>query len=210
MIYIDSAIIAEVKTAIQFGWIKGITTNPTLLGKSESPPEKTLKILAEISPGELYYQLTATDYQTMLIEGRKAYQIIGEKTILKIPATSVGFQVTATLSQEIPCAVTAIYHPAQAAIAKEAGAKYAIAYVNRATRLLGDGLALVSDMAQLLKNSNTQILAASLKSPEEAAAALQAGADHLTLPLSILQAMTSHELSEKTVIEFNQTGKGIT
>ena len=91
----------------------------------------------------------------------------------------------------------------------EAGAKYAIAYVNRATRLLGDGIALVKEMANILDGSPTKILAASIKSPEEAAATLQAGSDHLTLPLEILKAMTTHELSEKTVIEFNQNGVGI-
>ncbi|MEA5534462.1 transaldolase family protein [Crocosphaera sp. XPORK-15E] len=210
MLYLDSAILTEAQIALKFGWIKGITTNPTLLGKSELSPEDTLTQLAAISPGELYYQLTATDFETMVSEGRKAYQIIGEKTVLKIPATAVGFQVTATLSSEITCAVTAIYSGAQTVIAKEAGAKYAIAYVNRATRLLGDGLALVKEMAQLLEGSQTEILAASLKSPREAADALQAGADHLTLPLEILQAMTTHELSEQTVTEFNEKGKGIT
>jgi len=72
------------------------------------------------------------------------------------------------------------------AIAAEAGAKYAIAYVNRASRLQGDGLKLVQEMAQILRGSQTEILAASLKSPQEAAAALLAGANHLTLPLSLL------------------------
>ena len=209
MLYLDSAIVTDAKMALSLGWIKGITTNPTLLKKSEFSPEDTLKKLAEISPGELYYQLTATDYDTMLLEGREAYQIIGEKTVLKIPATAVGFQAIATLSQEMTCAVTAIYSGAQTVIAKEAGAKYAIAYVNRATRLLGDGLALVREMAQLLNGSSTEILAASLKSPEEAVAALQAGANHLTIPLALLQRMTTHELSEKTVIDFNQQGQGI-
>ncbi|MDJ0509908.1 MAG: transaldolase family protein [Crocosphaera sp.] len=209
MIYLDSAIISDAKLAIQSGWVKGITTNPTLLAKSELSPEETLQQLAILSPGELYYQLTAKDAETMIAEGRKSYELIGEKTVLKIPATPVGFQVTATLSPEITCAVTAIYSSAQAAIAKEAGAKYAIAYVNRATRLLGDGLALVRNMAKLLEGSQTEILAASLKSPQEAAAALQAGADHLTIPLDILTAMTTHELSEKTVTEFNEKGKGI-
>ena len=209
MIYLDSAILKEAEIAIKYGWVKGITTNPTLLAKSELSPEETLQKLAILSPGELYYQLTATNAETMVKEGRKAYQLIGEKTVLKIPATTVGFQVTATLSSDIPCAVTAIYSGAQTAIAKEAGAKYAIAYVNRATRLLGDGLKLVSDMKKLLEGSDTEILAASLKSPEEAAAALQAGAHHLTVPLNILTAMTTHDLSEKTVTEFNENGKGI-
>lgn len=209
MIYLDSAIIQEAEIAVKMGWVKGITTNPTLLAKSDLSPRETLKKLAIISPGELYYQLCATDFETMVAEGKQARELIGEKTVLKIPATELGFQVTAYLSQEINCSVTAIYSPAQAAIAAAAGAKYAIAYVNRATKLLGDGLALVREMAAILKDSNTEILAASLKSPQEAAATLQAGAHHLTIPLKILQAMTTHELSNQTVAEFNQNGRGI-
>ena len=209
MIYLDSAIVTEVKIALTLGWVKGITTNPTLLAKSQLPPEETLQQLAELSPGELYYQLTASDFEGMLTEGRKAFEIIGEKTVLKVPATAVGFQVVARMSREIPCAVTAIYSPAQAALSREAGAKYAIAYVNRATRLLGDGLALVRDMSAVLKECNTKILAASLKSPAEAAAALQAGAHHITIPLNVLQEMTTHELSQQTVEEFAKNGRGI-
>jgi len=113
------------------------------------------------------------------------------KLVLKIPANDLGFRVTAHLSSQIDCSVTAIYDPAQAAIAKEAGAKYAIAYVNRATRLLGDGFALVKDMAEIVRGSNT------------------AGADHLTLPLNILQQMTSHQLSDDTFVEFTAKGVGI-
>jgi transaldolase len=209
MIYLDSALVSEAQIATKWGWVKGITTNPTLLAKSDLPPETTLEKLAAISPGELYYQLTASNFEAMVLEGRRAFEIIGEKTVLKVPATSVGFEVVAYLSKEINCSVTAIYSPAQAAIAKEAGAKYAIAYVNRATRLLGDGLALVRDMADILQGSKTQILAASLKSPQETAAALQAGAHHLTVPLTLLQAMTTHELSDRTIEEFDRNGIGI-
>ncbi|MBO1346096.1 MAG: transaldolase [Hormoscilla sp. GUM202] len=208
-IYLDSASVREAETAVEMGWIKGITTNPTLLAKSRLPPGTTLQKLAEISPGMLYYQLTASDLEEMLVEGRAAYHMIGEKTMLKIPATAMGFQAVARLSPEIPCAVTAIYSPAQALVAREAGAKEAIAYVNRATRLLGDGLALVREMASVLKGSKTEIIAASIKSPEEAVAALQAGADHLTVPLSLLQEMTTHKLSEETVADFAENGRGI-
>lgn len=208
-IYLDSASIADAQTAIQWGWVKGITTNPTLLAKSNLSPEATLTQLAAIAPGELFYQLTASTYEGMLAEAERAYEMIGEKTVLKIPATAIGFQATAYLSPQMDCSVTAIYSPAQAAIAQDAGAKYAIAYVNRATRLLGDGLALVQSMAKILQGSNTKILAASLKSPEEAAEALQAGASVITVPLNLLQQMTTHPLSEQTVIEFNENGRGI-
>lgn len=208
-LYLDSAIISEAQIVKDWGWVKGITTNPTLLAKSELSPEETLKQLKQLISGEIYYQLMASDFQGMVREGKKAFELLGEQTVLKIPATSVGFQTVAYLSPEIPCSVTAIYSAAQAAVAMEAGAKYAIAYVNRATRLLGDGIGLVKQMNDILTGSPTKILAASIKSPQEAAATLQAGAYHLTLPLEILRAMTTHELSEQTVIEFNQNGRGI-
>ena len=118
MIYLDSALINDAQIVEKWGWVKGITTNPTLLAKSERSPAETLQQLAAISPGELYYQLCAADFEGMLTEGRQAYEIIGEKTVLKIPATLTGFRAVACLSAEIPCAVTAIYSAAQAAVAQ--------------------------------------------------------------------------------------------
>jgi len=208
-LYLDSAIASEAEIAKRMGWVKGITTNPTLLAQCDTPPESTLKKLVTLTNGPLYYQLTASDFDGMVQEGKKAFDIIGEQTILKIPATPAGFEVVACLSPQITCSVTAIYSASQAVVAKEAGAKIVIAYVNRATRLLGDGIALVRDMASVVAGSDTEILAASIKSPQEAASSLQAGAHHLTLPLAMLRAMATHELSEKTVEEFASNGIGI-
>ncbi len=208
-IYLDSAIAAEAEVARKLGWVKGITTNPTLLSKTDLPVQTILKKLAELTTGPVFYQLMSSDLNGMVAEGRAAFEIIGQQTVLKIPASLVGFQAVASLSPEIPCAVTAIYSAAQAAVSQEAGAKYAIAYVNRASRLLGDGVALVREMASVLTGSNTEILAASIKSPEEAAASLQAGAHHLTLPLGMLQSMTNHEFSQQTIDEFAHNGRGI-
>lgn len=209
MIYLDSALLADAQAAIAMGWVKGITTNPTLLAKSGLPPAECLQQLSAICPGELYYQLCATNFADLVQEAHQAAEIVGEKLVLKIPATELGFRVTAHLSQDIACSVTAIYSPIQAKIASEAGAKYAIAYVNRATRLLGDGLELVRSMSQVLKTSKTEILAASIKSPQEAASTLIAGAHHLTVPLNILQSMTTDQLSTDTVAEFASNGTGI-
>lgn len=208
-IYLDSAIISEAQTAKEFGWVKGITTNPTLLAKTDLPVETTLKELAKLTNGPVFYQLMSSELEKMIQEGKKAFEIIGHQTVLKIPATTIGFQAVSRLSSEITCSVTAIYSPAQAAVAKEAGAKYAIAYVNRATKLLGDGITLVREIATILAGSTTEILAASIKSPEEAAASLQAGAHHLTLPLNMLQAITTNQLSQQTFEEFSKNGRGI-
>jgi transaldolase len=208
-IFLDTAIIAEAEVVSELGWVKGITTNPTLLAKTDLPVPTTLKRLAELTTGAVFYQLMSSEFKEMLAEGRAAFDIIGSQTILKIPATSVGFQVVAHLLGEIPCSVTGIYSPAQAVIAAEAGAVHAIAYVNRATKLLGDGVALVGDMARVVKGSRTEIMAASIKSPQEAVASIQAGAQHLTLPLAMLQSMTTHELSLSTFDEFNKNGRGL-
>jgi transaldolase len=90
-----------------------------------------------------------------------------------------------------------------------AGAKCAIAEVNRTTRLLGDGFALVQDMADVLKKTNTEILVDRIKSPSEAVKTLLAGVHHLTLPFDVLQAIAVHELSPQTVDKFAKNGRGI-
>ena len=208
-LYLDSALISDADIARGLGWVTGITTNPTLLAKSDLPPETTLKQLATIIDGEVFYQLTAPDLDGMVAESRIAHDILGDQTVLKIPATSTGFQALARLSKEIPCSVTAIFHPAQALVARAASARYAIAYVNRTTRLVGDGCGLVREIAELLTGSDTKILAASIKSPEEAVATMNAGAHVLTLPLEVLQALQTHPLTEETILEFTQTGRGI-
>ena len=182
-LYLDSTNLTQAQSAMSWGWVTGITTNPTLMAQRSEHPQQVLLELRECCRGEIYYQLMSTTVDEMLWEGAEAFDILGEQTVLKIPATATGFEALGQLSSKINCSVTGIYSPAQAAVAAAGGAKYAIAYVNRATRLLGDGISLVKSMADVLKGSETQILAASIKSPEEAVAALIAGAFHLTLPL---------------------------
>ena len=208
-LYLDSALVSEAKIARSMGWVTGITTNPTLLANSEHSPETTLRQLASLIPGEIFYQLTAPDLDGMLAEAKLAYQILGKQTVIKIPASPAGFQTLAQLSNEIPCAITAIFHPAQALVARAGGARYAIAYVNRSTRLLGDGVELIREMVKVCNSGKTKILAASIKSPDEAVATFSAGAHVLTLPLNVLQALPYHPLSDDTFTEFAQQGSGL-
>ena len=77
-------------------------------------------------------------------------------------------------------------------------------YVNRSTRLLGDGFGLVEAMRAVIDSGSypVEIIAASVKSPEEAVQTLLAGAHHLTLPLAVIQAMGQHPLSDETIAAF--------
>lgn len=208
-IYIDSAKEDEVRQAKEYGWIKGVTTNPVLLAQAGVPAEATLKRLAAFGFSCLFYQLVSSDEHGMVVEARLALKIVGNALVLKVPPTEAGFRFVTEHATRYPCCVTAVYSPAQALAAREAGAQYVAVYVNRAMRLKGDGIRLVEDISKCLIGSRTEIVAASLKSPEEAGSAFLAGASHLTLPFDVLQALLTHPLSIATLDRFVADGVGL-
>jgi transaldolase len=188
--------------------VRGVTTNPVLLAKAGGEVQAVLADLARLEMGPLFYQLVSPTLEGMHKEMGLAAKIVGPALVLKVPPTQTGFQFVSQCV-EYPCCVTAVYSPAQALVACEAGASYVAVYVNRATRLLGDGLQLVRGVAEILKNSGTEIIAASVKSADEACASLSAGARHLTLPYTVLASLMLHPLSEKTLAEFRAEGTGL-
>jgi transaldolase len=209
-LYIDSAILDEVREAISFGWVKGVTTNPILLSKAGKEPHQVLKDLASMDVSAVFYQLMSRSLSDMRQEALAAKEIVGEKLVLKLCPTMQGYQFVAENAENYPCCVTAVYSAAQAMVANQAGARWVAVYVNRYTRMGGDGPGLVAEIASVLKDSQTGILAASIKDPQEAAAAWRAGASDLTLPLSVLRAMMENDISSKTGQDFLENGVGLT
>ncbi len=208
-IYIDSALIGEVEAARSLGWVKGVTTNPLLLAKAGGEPRKVLTSLARLELGPLFYQLVSATVDGMYKEMELAAEIVGPALVLKVPPTQSGFQFVSRCT-DYPCCVTAVYSASQALVASETGARFVAVYVNRATRLMGNGLQLVMDVANILNHSGTTIIAASIKSSEEACETLSAGAHHLTLPYKVLTSLIKSPLSEQTLAEFQANGVGIT
>lgn len=208
---IDSAIIEEVRQAANWGWVKSATTNPTLLAQSKLPPDQTLKEMGKILPGKIFYQLTGNNMEKMEAEAARAFDILGGKLVLKIPATPLGFQATAQLSKKYTCAVTSIFTPAQAMVAHNAGARYALYYHNRAKRLLpeGQGEGLAAQLVNVLDDTDTQVVAASLKSPEELLEARLAGVTILSTRFDVLALLPQHEFSEQALQEFKAKGTGL-
>jgi len=208
-ILIDTADIEHAKAAQETGWVHGITTNPILLSNADSSASDTLQQLAELNVGLLFYQLTSTCREDMLKEAQRAKEIAGDQLVLKLPPTKQGFQIIPYLPSDVTCCITAIYSVAQALVARESSVRYIAVYVSRATKLLGDGMSLVTEISRILQGSQTQLIAASLKSPMEASSAILAGADHLTLPFDVLSQLTYHEYSEDAVNDFNENGLGL-
>ena len=209
-ILIDSAKIEEVKQAVELGFLSGVTTNPTIMARVKGEPKDIIREICAVSPGPVFYQVTGKTVAEREREGREFSNISPEKVVLKIPATTENMVLLARLSRDIPCAATAVYSGAQTLVACEAGTRYVIPYVNRATRLLGDGCKLVAEMAAVIKMTGkpAEILAASIKSAEEATQAVLAGANHLTLPLDILLSLGSHPLSDAAIEEFAPAAAG--
>ena len=208
-IFIDTADIEQAKAAKESGWVHGITTNPILLSNTGSSAFEILLQLAELNIGLLFYQLVSIGKEDMLKEAQLAKAIAGDQLVLKLPPTKQGFQIIPHLPPEVTCCVTAVYSVAQALVARESGVRFIAVYVGRATRLLGDGLSLITEISRVLQGSHTQLLAASLKTPMEASSAILAGADHLTMPFDVLNALTYHEHSEDAVNDLNANGSGL-
>ncbi|MER3545822.1 MAG: transaldolase [Chloroflexota bacterium] len=205
-LFLDSANPEDARQAQALGCIAGITTNPTLIAQTGRPAFMVIRELCELTSGPVFYQLTRADYAGMLAEAEQADAISPGQVVMKVPCTWEGLRAVCHLRGKTLCAVTAVFTPAQAYLAAEAGARYIIPYVNRATRLLGDGPALVQLMAAVLQRGGagyeTEILAASIKSPEEAVAALLAGAQHLTLPLAVILQMAESPYTAQALAEF--------
>lgn len=209
-IYIDSANLGELEKACSYDWIKGITTNPTLLANEKRPVDSILKDLRKFNKDRIYYQLFADSVELMCAEAEKAADILGKKLVLKIPPSRLGFSALSRLASQYFCSVTALYDVSQAICAIESGAKEVIVYVNRAQKLMGDGIRLVREFSELTKGRPVSVLSASLKSQQEVSQAFLAGTDHVTVPYAIVNTLAMHEYSEMAVSQFMQTGIGLT
>jgi transaldolase len=208
-LFLDSAFPDDARRAFETGLVRGITTNPSLMALTGRKPNEVMVELCDLSTGIVFYQLTAANISNRKTEADQVAGIRPGRIGLKIPCTYENLSLAAHLvASGYIVGITAIFSPQQVYLACQAGAQYVLPYVNRSTRLLGDGIGLVRQMRAVIDidNSKTQIIAASIKSPEEAISTLTAGAHHLTLPLSLIEAMGDHPLSLQTIEEFKRSG----
>jgi transaldolase len=181
-----------------------VTTNPKLIAQAGRPAEEIIAEICALCPGPVFYQPAVTDPLALEQEGQRFMALSPAQVVLKIPMCLENLAVMARLSPQGTCAATAVYSPAQAYLAAEAGARYIIPYVNRMTRYSGQGIRLVQQIALVLQNNarRVELLAASLQSVPEVLACLDAGAHHITIPLALIREMADHPLSQQAIQEF--------
>jgi transaldolase len=215
-LFLDSACVDDAQRAADLGFVVGLTTNPTLIGKVlkiEPQPsnsrfksrEDLIAALCDVFPGTVMVQLTAETLKERKAEGERLVKLRPGQIGLKIPSTSENFSIAHYFAAEgYTVGMTTIFSAGQAFLACEAGVNIIFPYVNRSTRLLGDGLALVRQMRTVIDSvkSPVQILAASIKSPAEAVDTITAGAHGLTLPLDVMLSMGDNPHSQQSIAEF--------
>lgn len=206
-IYLDSASITDARRALSLGFVSGVTTNPTFVAKTGRRGREVLAELLALGDGPVFYQVTAPDAQGRLAQARQAVSAAPERVVVKVPATTENIALAAQLTAEgLRVCVTAVNSPAQAYLAAQAGAAFVAPYVNRLTRQMGDGLAVVRQIAALLVDTETRVLAASLKSVDEVVDTLLAGAHDVTMPLDLILALGEHPFSQRAIEQFDAHG----
>ncbi len=205
-ILLDSASVDDAAAAAELGFVRGITTNPALMARETKEPLAHLERLLAVFPeGPVCYQPTGTSFAAMREEARAAASLAPDRVVAKLPATLDAVRLAGILTGEgIRCALTAVYSPAQALLAHEAGCVWIIPYVDRAARHSDGGLTVVNSLAAMLARlqSDTRILAASLKSSVQVSDSILHGAHDVTAPLDVLRGLPAHPLTESAVREF--------
>lgn len=208
----DTKILAEL---YETNLIDGVTTNPSIIAKSGRNVIEVIKEIADMIPGPISAEVTATDYMDMVKEGMKLASI-ASNVVIKVPLTVDGLKATRVFSDsDIMTNVTLCFSVSQALLAAKAGATFVSPFVGRLDDIGVDGMQLIRDIRKVydMYQFDTSILSASIRSVEHMNQAALAGSDCATLPPQIFLDMFKHDLTDKGLeifaADWAKTGQSI-
>jgi len=214
-IFLDSADIDEIKAHQDSGFVDGVTTNPSLIAQSGRNIIDTIAEICELVPGPVSAEVAATDFETMLSEGKKLAGI-APNVAVKVPLTEAGLRTCRVLSDAgTKVNVTLCFSAGQALLAAKAGAAFISPFVGRLDDIGQDGMGLIEEICSIYANFDfdTEVLVASVRSTQHVVDAALMGADVATLPPKILSALYKHPLTDKGLNAFladwEKTGQSI-
>jgi transaldolase len=203
--FIDSADIAELKSCVATGLVDGVTTNPSLVAKSGRNFVDAVREICSFVEGPVSAEVTATDLDGMLAEGR-ALASIADNIAVKVPLTWPGLKACKTLTDEgYMVNVTLCFSANQALLAGKAGATFISPFIGRLDDVGSEGMQLIREIRIIYDNYDTietEILAASIRHPMHIRDAAMAGADIATLPPNIFHQLAHHPLTDKGLAAF--------
>ncbi len=203
-LFIDSGNIKDIEALVPLGIIDGITTNPTLLAKEPGDYKDNLKKICHIVKGPTSAEVTETEAQAMIKQGRELSQI-DPHIVVKVPLTRDGIKACKALSTEgIKVNVTLCFTAAQALLAAKVGATYISPFVGRLDDISTPGMDLIRDIVEIYENYQfkTEILVASTRGPMHIVEAARMGADICTCPPAVIDSLFNHPLTENGLKKF--------
>ncbi|MEQ9681848.1 MAG: fructose-6-phosphate aldolase [Rhodospirillales bacterium] len=213
--FVDTADVADIKRLNDTGLVDGVTTNPSLIAKSGRDFIDVIKEICALVDGPVSAEVTATDAAGMIEEGRKLAKV-AKNVAVKVPLTEAGLTACKTLSQAgTPVNVMLCFSAAQALLAAKAGAAFISPFVGRLDDIGQDGMSLIGEIAEIYSNYDfkTEILVASVRSPQHVVDAARIGADVCTLPPGVIWQLFKHPLTDKGLEAFlkdwEKTGQSI-
>ena len=205
---IDSISIEQIKEAIAYMPIEGVTSNPTIVKKTK--PQDFFDHMRTIrkcigQERSLHVQVLALDSETMVQEAHQIGKEIDKQVYIKVPVTYEGIKTIKVLKQEgYNVTATAIYEPLQAYMAVSAGADYIAPYVNRMANLGSDPMALIDQLSKQIQRDkyDCSIVGASFTNTKQIQEALLHGADAITASYEVLQMIFNNPSVDKAVHAF--------
>ncbi len=202
--FVDTAEINEIAELNDLGMVDGVTTNPSLIKKSGRDIIEVTKEICSIVSGPVSAEVTATDADQMIAEGRKLAEI-AENIAVKVPLTWDGLKACKTLTSEGKMVnVTLCFSANQALLAAKAGATFISPFIGRLDDVNIDGLDLISDIRAIYDNYGfeTNILAASIRTVNHVKDCALIGADVMTAPPAVIKSLANHVLTDKGLAAF--------
>ena len=206
--FIDTANLDQIKEAQNLGVLDGVTTNPSLMAKEGiTGREAILKhyvAICEIVTGDVSAEVIATDFEGMVKEGEEL-AALHPQIVVKVPMIKEGVKAIKYFSDNgIRTNCTLVFSAGQALLAAKAGATYVSPFIGRLDDISTDGLTLIEEIRLIYDNYGfgTQILAASVRHTMHVLACAKIGADVMTGPLSSIEGLLNHPLTDIGLAKF--------
>jgi transaldolase len=206
-IFLDTANTDEIREILEWGIIKGITTNQKIFLKEKGCnfEEQSKKILKMVEPRPV--SLEGPNNLDELLETAREYCKWGKNVVIKVPmlADGSGLKAVKILENEkIKTNVTAMISVNQAFLAISAGASYASLFFNRIKDSGSDPVKVVKESRAIIDNGGfkAKLIVGSIRDPSDVVEIASANPHIITIPYKILKQMPYHERTVSTLEEF--------
>lgn len=205
-LFVDTADLADIERIAAWGVLAGVTTNPTLLSKVEGDPDDIYRRVCELVDGPVSAEVVATEVDDMVTEGRRL-AAIHPNIVVKLPMAPESLTATSVLAaDDIRVNMTLCFTAPQALLAAASGAAFISPFVGRFDDIGHDGLACLRDVVEVIETSiyDTEIIAASIRTPVHVTEAARMGADIATIPPKVFNQMLAHPLTAAGIETFTR------